>query len=211
MKKLIAAVLCLLMVAALAGCGVDSALIGTWKMDMSSLDAMNAADSQYGTNFANYKTEVRLDGVTVTFDDGGKMITEGNVDQIEACVLAFMDEYTAYIENGGLYALFRAEGIREDEVDVMLEAQGMTMEKIIEQHKDWVKTSFQSHELAEGIARVLVGEVKDGKAKETVSFKDDGTQLTLTQNGTDKLVTYTLEGDKLTLTAGENTFVLIRK
>lgn len=208
MKKMIAAMLCLLLcVACFAGCGSKA---DTWTLNMRALSAMAAANSDYGTMFEGYSDDVMLAGVSVSMDEES-MTVQADVDAIAGSVDKFMNTYVKFLENGGLYTLFEQTGTDRETVDKMLAAQGTDMDKMIQQTKDALETSFSSHDLAVQIAEVYCGTVSGSHGERTFPCVDNQTHYVITVDGEEVILPYTLEGSKLTITAPNGVYELIRE
>lgn len=188
MKKMIAAVLALVMLLAMAGCsGSDSgnALIGTWQteVDLSAIqDQMTEGmDAEIQSYFSFGELSYTM---TVTFRDDGTYTAASD----EASVRAAVDSLVASMEAGMMAALeaqFAATGV-DMTVEEALAATGMTIGDLL--------TGVDAETIATEISSSFEGNYKaeDGKL-----FLSSSLETTVDEAIYDA---YELDGDTLTLT-----------
>lgn len=188
MKRIIAAVLALVMMLALVGCGQTEAekLVGTWTADVDMSSMTNELLASMGEGAEEYFT---FEGFSVTlvmtFNEDGTY--SSTIDQASA--EAAVDSLMVTLEDGMVKMLedqLAAAGLAMT-VDEMLAASGMTMEDVLAA----VDTSSLVTEMTEGAATEGKFEAKDGKL-----FLSDGLDYEVDEAVYD---TYELDGNSLTL------------
>lgn len=189
MKRMFAAIMAMIMMLALAGCGGSDAdaLVGNWaaEIDMSSLT--NDMLAEMGMGMEEYfQFEDFAITMDLTFNDDGTYSFAMNEDSVKAAV----DTMLVTIEDGMIKMLEDqiAEYGLDMTVDEMLAASGMSMDDL----------------MAELDAEALVDEMmadsdSEGnyKAKDGKLYLSDGKDYAVDENIYD---TYELDGDTLTLT-----------
>lgn len=189
MKRIIAAVLAMIMMLALVACGGGSeadSLVGTWKADMDMSSMTNEMLASLGEGMEEY---FEFEGFSVTmvltFKDDGTYTSEIDKASAEAAV----DSMLVTIEDGMVKMLEAqiAEYGLDMTVEELLETSGMTMEDMMAELD------------AEELVDEMVGTTTEGnyQAKDGKLYLSDGTNYEVDEEMYD---TYELDGDTLTLT-----------
>lgn len=199
MKKLIALALALVMVAALfAGCGEAKApettvptlseqekLVGIWKGEMDITESMKES---MGEEMEGFELEDMSVTVILTFTEEGAYTLKLDEETLSAAIDSLLKSIRSYLKEG-MEKEAQAEGMTADQ---MLGALGMTLDEFV----DAMLESFEEMDLGGEIAKQFKVQGKslaeDGKIYISDSVDTDP----------DKTVylSYTLEGDVLTLT-----------
>lgn len=185
MKKMIAAVLALIMMLALVGCGSDSMeddLVGTWEAEMDISSFTNDMMASLGMGVEEY---FDFDDFAVTmiltFEDDGTFTAEIDEDSAADAVDALM----VTVEDGMikmLEAQIKEYGL-DMTVDEMLEASGMSLDDLLSQ--------IDAGELVEQ----MTGESSEGE----YTVEDDKLYMYEGKMDEDEYTVIELDGDTLTM------------
>lgn len=189
MKKLIATVLCLVLVLSMAACTPKENLTGTWSgtIDMTAMFNEQMAAEPEMAEYVKlesvnlvYTIELREDGTcTMTFDADS---LNAAIDQVLESVSVGMKIY--------LTDMFAAQGIPVDDLDTLLSSMGMDLDALL----DELKTELLADDAFANLSAEAKYKAEDGK----LYFSEDLDS----EINTDEYNTYTLEGDTLTLEIG---------
>lgn len=187
MKKMIAVLLALVMLLALAGCSDSStdSIVGTWEATVNStaiLDQlMEGMDEELQSYFELGEFTYTMN---ITFRDDGTYATAMD----EASVVAAVDSLVASLEEGMIKAMeaqFAEMGI-DMTVEEALAATGMTIADLM--------TGIDAETI---VAELTTGTEGNYKAEEGKLYLSASLETTVDETIYD---TFTLDGDKLTLT-----------
>lgn len=182
MKKTIASVLCLCLLVGilLTGCSAPT-IVGTWK---GQIDMANALNNQMAQNQEVAAFDLHFENiylpVVMEFTAEGQRITTITEEDLTTMATAVIDQMLP-----GIKAYMEGMGIS---LDTLLAASGMTTEAFMQQMVD---TLTQSMNLSS------VNTTATYKAENGILYIGEDAE-TAEQNP------YTLEGDKLTILAGES-------
>ena len=197
MKKVLALLLAMMMVAALfAGCGSkgnkESAekdtrsdaekIVGTWKgeVDMSDVMQAQAGDEM---EIKDFKVEV-----TYEFKEDGTYATQVSEESVGKAMESLIDSLLPYLKEN---MKTEAEALGMS-VDQLLEAYGMTEDDLGELMLSMVDTSS----MMDNLKREGKYQVKDGKIYINADTQEELDESTYGE--------YTLKGDTLTLTVNQD-------
>lgn len=194
LKKLSAVLLCLLLWAGcFTGCGEpevtpSDSVEGLWKLDVTVMELMSEADASFASGFSGYSSEAKLDGITMRFTQDGKIITLVDAAAAAESLQQFGRKYVDYLEDGGMYEMFAAEGTDRETVDQMLVAMNSSMDEIIQQTREAVEDVESFKQMVKSAAEALLAGEYDAET-DTYSgarrYRVDGSRLVVGLNPSD--------------------------
>lgn len=189
MKKVAALLTALVMLTGLlAGCGADSAIVGTWEVKLELVEQMQQQIDALGMgdylNLDSYTAVLRF-----TFNDDGTYSYEADRDSLEQSLegmkQALRDGLIAYAET-----MLAEEGLEDVTAEEVYEATGTSLDDLIAQ----AYTQDDLDGMVEDLSAEGNYKTKDGKL-----YLSDG----LDHSPDDEMYyNYTIEGDTLTLLDG---------
>lgn len=186
MKKICALSLVLVLILSLfAGCGKNP-LIGKWEGKADITEAVvTAMKNELGDELDFDPDPIYVYG-TLTFNEDGTYSFEFDEDKTTESVVNMIDGMKNVLKEA-VYQAFEAEGISREDADAAIEASaGMSMDDYLETSMDDLKDEIDL-DLAEN--------------NEVGTFESKDTSLTLhPEDGADETMTFKLDGSKLTLT-----------
>lgn len=186
MKKICALSLVLVLILSLfAGCGKNP-LIGKWEGKADITEAVvTAMKNELGDELDFDPDPIYVYG-TLTLNEDGTYSFEFDEDKTTESMVNMIDGMKNVLKEA-VYQAFEAEGISREDADAAIEANaGMSMDDYLETNMDGLKDEIDL-DLAEN--------------NEVGTFESKDTSLTLhPEDGSDETMTFKLDGSKLTLT-----------
>lgn len=186
MKKICALSLVLVLILSLfAGCGKNP-LIGKWEGKADITEAVvTAMKNELGDELDFDPDPIYVYG-TLTLNEDGTYSFEFDEDKTTESMVNMIDGMKTVLKEA-VYQAFEAEGISREDADAAIEANaGMSMDDYLETNMDGLKDEIDL-DLAEN--------------NEVGTFESKDTSLTLhPEDGSDETMTFKLDGSKLTLT-----------
>ncbi len=201
MKKILAVLLCaMLLMGLLSACGDNNnnyvtyptsapskpldleTLKGSWTLDANP--NMDAAAS-YAEIFGEFETDAKIKS-TYIFGDDGELTIRYQEDDLEDYFDMIVDDLREYLLDGGMYIYAEDEGISKEELDEMLEEEGLTMTEFVD------LLLAGSEEEFEEIVEIMCGSKGYYDAVGTYTLSEG--VLTVTVEGEDYAVKCTYDG-----------------
>lgn len=186
MKKICALSLVLVLILSLfAGCGKNP-LIGKWEGKADITEAVvTAMKNELGDELDFDPDPIYVYG-TLTLNEDGTYSFEFDEDKTTESMVNMIDGMKNVLKEA-VYQAFEAEGISREDADAAIEANaGMSMDDYLETNMDGLKDEIDL-DLAEN--------------NEVGTFESKDASLTLhPEDGSDETMTFKLDGSKLTLT-----------
>ncbi len=106
----------------------EKELVGEWEFDLSFKEINSAKwKEQYGA----FETDASFSAI-LRFNEDKTVVLVCRKDDYVSAYASFVDDYITYLRNGGLYALYEADGMSKEDVDEALAEKGMTAELFID-------------------------------------------------------------------------------